>query len=592
MTSLAERTRLSRALNDIDGRIHANLGSEEILQSALDGFVEALGADAGDIKLLEDGEWVVRYERGFGPGVVGERLTFTEAPVAVEAARTRQPVVISDLVAPGPLPYVGFPAAHNLRAAVGVPLIGRGEVVGCLFAWMREEPREVTPAELDFARRMAASLALALENARLFEAEQHARRRAEDAEARLGLELERTRVLLKASDQLTSTTYPDELLERLGRIVLEATGIDRVFINLIDAAHQVLIPKVASGGLIAPGGARIPFNQLSWTSQRAISDQATVVLDYEVPDLPERDRDIANSNSVRLALFVPLVYQDEVVGHITLDQPDQRYAFSAEQIRIVESIAAQATVALQNARQYQREHRIAETLQLALLAPPEQIDGVEIALLYQAASEAASVGGDFYDVFRLDDENVAMIVGDVAGKGVWAAQLTALMRDGARAYLIETGDPAESFKRLNALAYRFTPPDKFATAFLGVLNHSTGLLRYCNAAHPEPVVMSGGGVRALESEPAGLLGAFAEAQFSSSETVLAPGETIVIITDGVTEARRGGELLGGRGLLDALARLNGMPVSELPQALLGEVIRYADDGLRDDVVVLCATLTG
>ena len=94
------------------------------------------------------------------------------------------------------------------------------------------EPRVFSPGELDFARRMAASLALALENSRLYEAEQTARKRAEDAEHRLAQELERTRILLKASDDLSSGIEPNELLERLARNVLTATGIERVFINL------------------------------------------------------------------------------------------------------------------------------------------------------------------------------------------------------------------------------------------------------------------------------------------------------------------------------------------------------------------------
>ncbi len=317
------------------------------------------------------GEWVVGYQHGLGSNVVGVHLSVPEAPVADEAARRREPVVVSDLLAQDAIPYVGFPREHNLRAVVAVPLVVRGEVVGCLFAWMRL-PRVFTPGEPDFARRMAASVALALENSRLFEAEQNERTRAEHAEHRLRQELERTRILLKASDELSSATETNVLLERLGSILLEATGIDRVFINLIDTAQQVLIPKVASGGLVTPDGARIPFSHLSRTSLDAIIAKRTALLDYELPDVPEYDREIARSNRARLVLFVPLVHVDEVIGHITLDQPGARYEFTHEQIRIVESIARQAAVALQNAKMFEREHRIAETLRQALLAPPER----------------------------------------------------------------------------------------------------------------------------------------------------------------------------------------------------------------------------
>ncbi len=463
----------------------------------------------------------------------------------------------------------------------------RDEIAGCLFAWMRK-PRHFSPGELDFARRMATSLALALENARLYDAEQQARRRAELTEQQLMAELGTTRVLLDATEEFVSTIDPDEILDRLGRIVLEATGISRVFINLVDISREMLTPKVAASALVEPSGSRIPFDRLSETSRRAIQEKKTVLLDYEHPDVPEYDRNVAAANEARLVLFVPLMYLGEIVGHIALDQPGERYDFSAKQIRIVESIAAQAVNALQNARQYEREHRIAETLQEALLAEPECIDGVEISYLYKAAWETSSVGGDFYDVFMLDDDWAALVVGDVAGKGLMVAPLTALMRDGARAYLMDEPDPGECCRRLNALAYRFTPQDKFATLFLGVLNRSTGALRYCNAAHPTPVVIGPEGMRVLDSGRSSLLGAFAQADFETAETILAPGETLVMVTDGVIEARRGSEFFGDQGLVKALERLRATEVSLLPQALLGELLEFAGGRLHDDVVVVCA----
>jgi serine phosphatase RsbU (regulator of sigma subunit) len=588
VTSLQERTRLSRALNDIDIRIHAALGSDVILQSALDGFVDALGADVGDIKLLDGDEWVVSYEQGLGRAEVGSRLSLPEAPVAVEVARRREPVVIPDLLAQQAIPYTGFPLEHGLRSVVAFPLVVRDEIIGGLFAWMRE-PSEFSPGELDFARRMAASLALALENARLYEAERQARERAEKTEQQLMAELGTTRVLLDASDEFASTTDPEEILDRLGRIVMEATGINRVFINLIDTSRQVLTPKIAASKLVAPTGNTIAFADLTETSMGAIRAKKTALLDFENPDVPEYDRSIASANEARLVLFVPLLYLGEIIGHIAMDQPGERYDFSAKEIRIVESIAAQAVIALQNARQYEREHRIAETLQEALLAEPEHLDGVGISYLYRAAWETSSVGGDFYDVFALDAEWSALIVGDVAGKGLMVAPLTALMRDGARAYLLESADPGDCCRRLNALAYRFTPQDKFATVFIGVLNRTTGALRYCSAAHPPSVIIGRDGVRMLQSGESGLLGAFAEAEFETAETVLQPGEMLVMVTDGVTEARRGSEFFGERGLVDALERLGrATELSQLPHALLAEVLEFAGGRLHDDVVVVCA----
>jgi len=585
--NLRERTRLSRALNDIDMSIHSALGSDEIMQAALDGFVAALDADAGDIKLREGDRWVVRFENGFGPATVGTHLTMAEAPVAEHIATTREPYAIADYRASEMASfYVGFPRDHNLRAALAVPLITRGEVTGCLFAWTRETIRTFTPGEVDFAQRMASSVALALENARLLESEQRERKRAELAEGRLERELVNMRALLRASNEFSSTTDVDELLARLERVLAEATAIERVFINFVDMESQLLIPKIPSDGLAAPHGRVIPFHMLSETSRGALASMRTALLDYEREGLPDRDREIARANSSRLVLFVPLIDQDQLIGHISLDEPDKRYEFSEWQIKVVESIAAQASVALQNARRYEREHRIAETLQQAILSPPEHMDALEVSHLYQPASAAADVGGDFYDVLDLGDGRAAILIGDVAGKGIDAARLTALLRDGARAYLAESHDPGVVLTRLNALAYRYMPIDKFATAFLGVLDRSTGLLRYVAAGHPLPVLLTSTSVTTLASSP-GLIGAFADISLVAHETVLECGDVLTLVTDGVTEARSGSVMFGEDGVVNALDSLREVPVAELPRALLARVRTFSGGLLRDDVVILC-----
>jgi len=586
MAEAEDRARLSQALNELDMRIHANLSRDEVMQVTLDGFVAALAADVGDIKLLDGDEWTVRFVCGFDPDVIGLRLSIPDAPVATRVATLRAPITIQDFLAEPESFYVGFPRIHGLRSCLAAPLFIDREVVGCLFAWMRDSPRTFTAAEMDFSRRVAASVALALDNARLFEAEHAARMRAEVAEQRLAEELERTRVLVRASDELMTASDPRELLERLGRVVLDATGMSRVFINLIDMREQVLTPMVATGGLAAPLGDRIPLANLSETARRAIAGGMPLILDYERPELPPQDKAIAESNHARLVLFVPLVYRGEVIGHISLDEPGARYDFTVEQMQVVRSIAAQAAVVLQNARVLEREHGIAEAFQRAILTPPEHISSLEISYLYQPASASANVGGDFYDVYGLDGGVVAIVIGDVAGKGVQAARLTVMIREGIRAYASEDPDPASVLGRLNSLMYRFTQSDMFATGVFCVLDSATGALRFCNAAHPAPVVLAEDGVRTLEAQ-SGLLGAFPDARFIAAEDILQPGEVLCLFTDGATEAQGESGLLGEDGVRGALDRLRGTPVEDLPQALLERVMAYSCGNLRDDIAIVC-----
>lgn len=589
MTHLRQQAALNEALGEIDLRIHSGLAFDDIMRSALEGFVAALKADGGHIEMIEGDEWVIRYETGRGTDMAGVRLSAAEAPIATSATRLQRPLAIADCMIEDSGVAVGFPLRHGLRGVVALPLFVHGEVTGCLLAWMCDAPRTFTDVEIGFARRMAASLALALENARLIEAERAIRTRAETAEAQLAEELGRSRVLLRAADELAAATSPDILLERLADIVREATGISRTFINLIDVGRRTLSAKIATGGLVKPAGPRIRFENLSETALSAIMARQTCILDYELPGTPEADRQIASANSARLVLFVPLLYRGEIIGHISMDEPGVRYEFTPEQIRIVNSIAAQAAVALNNARLYEREHRIAETLQQAILQPPEIIPGLAVAYEYRPASATANVGGDFYDVFAVDDRRVALMIGDVAGKGIEAARLTNMLRDGARAYLLEDAAPDAVLVRLNALMYRFTPAERFATVFLGILDRFSGALEYVSAAHPMPLISSNGSVRALDDGD-GLLGAFPEMSFTARHTTLRPGDTLVMYTDGITEARDGSALFGEDGVADTLARLADVALPDLPEALLERVLSFAHGHLRDDVVILCAAL--
>ena len=164
------------------------------------------------------------------------------------------------------------------------------------------------------------------------------------------------------------------------------------------------------------------------------------------------------------------------------------------------------------------------------------------------------------------------------------------MKDGARAFLLEGDRPASVLERLNMLAWRSMPVERFATAFLGVLDVSTGALSYAGAGHPPALVLGPEGVTRLPSS-AGVLGAWEALRLRSPECVLAQGEVLVMYTDGVTEARRGKEFFGEERLVTALEGCRATPVADLPQALLDVVLDYSGGSLRDDIVILCIART-
>lgn len=172
------------------------------------------------------------------------------------------------------------------------------------------------------------------------------------SEMRTMQELETTRVLLDVLRTLSASIELDELLQRIADVTLALTGLPRAFVNLIEEGRRVLRPGVATGGLAAPEGASLSFEELSETAVRAIAERRTALLDYDGPDVPERDRQIAEANKARLVLFVPLLVGRDIVGHIAVDEPGERHAFTSREIELVEAIASQAAIVIRNAQLY------------------------------------------------------------------------------------------------------------------------------------------------------------------------------------------------------------------------------------------------
>jgi serine phosphatase RsbU (regulator of sigma subunit) len=211
-------------------------------------------------------------------------------------------------------------------------------------------------------------------------------------------------------------------------------------------------------------------------------------------------------------------------------------------------LADAVSVALEKLRVYTQEHTTALTLQQALL--PErlpQVPGLALAARYIASSDVVSVGGDFYDAFVLPDGHVVVLVGDVQGHSLQAAVVMAELRFSLRAYLIEGSAPAAAVTAVNRLLQRYHPE---VTATLVLLVLDPDLRRAClvDAGHIAPLVADADGVRFAEQD--GVLLGVPGPEHRSDEVPLAPGTTLVLVTDGLIE-RRGQHLDQGLGALAA-----------------------------------------
>ena len=235
--------------------------------------------------------------------------------------------------------------------------------------------------------------------------------------------------------------------------------------------------------------------------------------------------------------------------------------------------------------------RLAETLQASLLPPrPPTIPGLEVAARYRPAQESLAVGGDFYDIFRLRTNDWGLVLGDVCGKGVHAARLTALARYTLRAAAGHHDEPPKVMAELNETL--LTEPElgeRFVSAIYARIEQDVcgAWVTLAVAGHPLPVAVRRAGWIDLRGQPGQLLGLFDEIEVGEDRVGLGPGDAMVFCTDGVTEARNAaGHEFGEEALPELLLASTDADAQELADAILAGVAQFSDRPAHDDIAVL------
>ncbi|WP_436795387.1 PP2C family protein-serine/threonine phosphatase [Actinospongicola halichondriae] len=241
----------------------------------------------------------------------------------------------------------------------------------------------------------------------------------------------------------------------------------------------------------------------------------------------------------------------------------------------------------------ERSRQLAETLQRTLLPPSlPEIDGVDVAGVYHAAGDGTIVGGDFYDVFEISDGAWGVVLGDVCGKGAAAAVDTALARYTVRASAMRTRSPRAVLSDLHH-AMEHSDTQGFCTAvYLRVRRRADGIrVSVSVGGHHLPLLVDTDGSIEEFGTPGALLGMLGPPRLHDAHRVLAPGETLVLFTDGVLEARRGDEFFGEDRIAEILERTARHPAQEVAATLADAAIDFQSGDARDDIAVLVLRAT-
>ncbi|MFB7029936.1 MULTISPECIES: SpoIIE family protein phosphatase [unclassified Streptomyces] len=577
LEQIARQAPLSEVLEGM-ARVIEDLAPEEVLVSVLLADADGSHLRHGAAPSLPDfyNQAIDGIATGEGVGSCGT------------AAHRRRPVTVTD-IATDPFwdDFRDLADKAGVAACWSTPILARdGSLLGT-FAMYHRTPR--TPREADFAlaRVFADTAALAIERHRAEQARRAAEAREEAARGDLAF-------LLNASTVLSSDLDALQTLNRLA-----ASCVPRLApLGAVDVVEGGRVRRVTTAAptrhqqdLLA---SHIPVYDADDDAVARVLASGVTEVARRAPSGPGPWQELGVTGYVCL----PLLDRGKAFGAVTLLSTGE-HAFDGHAVALAEELTRRAALAARNARQYTHRAALARDLQAGLLLPDlPRVPGAEVATYYHPAGEGLDIGGDFYDVFPLEGDRWAFLLGDVCGRGAIAATTTALVRHTARAVAPLLPGPEAVVKAVDrALINRPAGHGTgFVTLVYGLLTPAgDGLdVELVRAGHTMPLHLDARGTVHTVDVPGALLGIGSETHLTAHRLRLRPDESLLLYTDGITEARDAdGEQFGEHRLAEALAGLPGGSGSHHIVETLTRAVRAftGDQGIDDDQAALVLTAT-
>ncbi len=534
-------------------------------------------------ELLGYGGWAVALEgrSRLGMGAVSEGsddARALDAWRAVEAAyrgpaeSAETPVAIEDVRAEAELAAVVGP---GWGSALFIPLLQGSISRGALVLHDRQHGRRPSERQLLLATTAGQQVSLAIRGAHLL---RQARTRAANLQT-----------VFRISQAVSSELQVTAVLSGVLDVVQKILSADAVALMSFDAERNLIETSMARG---LDSGEMLSFRVRPGEDIPGRVFAIGAPLSYG--DLSARETALAAMAAARgfeSMVAVPLMARGRPIGVLAV-YAKAAAAFSAEDVELLLTFASQAALAIDTAALYGKEHRVASVLQASILPDSlPAVEGLEAASFYLPCGPEAEIGGDFYDLFETESGLVVLAIGDVCGKGVAAATKTSMVKYTLRGLVGAGAGPSTALVELNRQVALTGDPSDIVTMWVGTLDRRSGELTYADGGHP-PALLLRGDTRLVERlEPTGpLLGAVPHAHYDERTLQVRPGDTLLLYTDGVTEARRGGRLFG-EGRVRRVLR-HGATAKACLESLLDAVKRHAAGPLKDDAAALAVRRLG
>jgi phosphoserine phosphatase RsbU/P len=555
-------------LTEIGEEVNASLDLDEVLARAAALIKRHIDYEFFGVLMVDcDGNCLRhRFAVGYPPGLAENLRIPLGQGITGTAAATGHSVRVGD-VTQDPR-YIN--AIDTVRSELAVPLMFRGTCIGVLDIQSRQ-PDYFTKDQQNILTLLASRLAIAIENARLFQKE-----RAQG---------ETLMVLTEVSREISSILDVEELLRRAAELVKRVIDYQIVSIMLYDDEQKVFRHR-----LDVKHGQRVQGKLRVAASEGIVGAAATLREPVLVPDVTADERYRLVNPETRSELAIPMLHKGKVIGVLDLESPQLNY-FTEEHVQTLSILAANLAVSLENARLYEqvakdearleRDLQAAKRIQGALLRPVPTSDyGLDVAARYLSARE---VCGDLYEFLHYGPQQLGIALGDVSGKGTAAALYGAVAIGIMRSLAPQKLQPAEMLRQMNQVIGERRIEGRFMTACFATWQKGRQKLRVANAGQSQPLLYKGGKCDRIEL--AGFpLGIFEEVQYDEWGVSLDVGDILVFHSDGIAEtANCEGQFFGTTRLRRLIEQHHKLTSAELADLILREVDWFAQSApLSDD----------
>jgi PAS domain S-box-containing protein len=477
------------------------------------------------------------------------------------------------------------PGNPHLFSASYYPVRGpEGEVIG------------VGAILADITDRQRAQIELA----QALEREREARAAAEVAERNASFLAEASALLDASLDHETTLQNVARLIvsrmaDWCGVDIVESSGGFRsVAVAHVDPAKVQWAQQIAERYPPAQQADRGVANVIRTGQAELYSDIPPEMLELAAVD--DEHLELLRQLQFRSGMVVPMVARGRTLGAITIVAAESGRRYDESDLALAEELARRAAMAVDNARLYTELSGIADTLQAELL-PTEipNIPGIDVAVRYRAAGELNRVGGDFYDVFGRGPNEWAVVIGDVSGKGAPAAAVTALARYTLRTAAVNAATPSAALDTLNEALFERRRDQEFCSVALAFVTlRDDGLdVTLSLGGHPQALIKRASGKVDACGTPGLLVGFVHDPPLADDELRLGPGDTLLLYTDGVTDAAHDGDRFGDERLGSLVRELSPhLHASEIAETIEHTVVAHAEFQPQDDMALVAVQVPG